>query len=87
MVRFGPDSVADSMSLGREASEYVSTQFPSPIKLEFEKVVLLYNNGVYSGNFFLNLCHFFFWLASSYTCIFVLYMIVRILAINVDEWL
>ena len=38
MVRFGTDNVADSMGLGKEASEYVSTQFPLPIKLEFEKV-------------------------------------------------
>ncbi len=39
MVRFGTDNVADSMALGKEASEYISTQFPSPIKLEFEKVL------------------------------------------------
>ena len=40
MVRFGTDNVAGSMDLGKEASEYVSTQFPSPIKLEFEKVLV-----------------------------------------------
>ena len=40
MVRFGTDNVADSMGLGKEASEYVSTQFPLPIKLEFEKVAV-----------------------------------------------
>ena len=38
MVRFGVATVAESMSLGKEAAEYVSSQFPSPIKLEFEKV-------------------------------------------------
>ncbi len=40
MVRFGTDNVTGSMDLGKEASEYVSTQFPSPIKLEFEKVLV-----------------------------------------------
>ena len=37
MVRFGTETVADSMKLGREAAEYISSHFPHPIKLEFEK--------------------------------------------------
>ena len=31
-------SVAESMDLGKKAAEYVSSHFPEPIKLEFEKV-------------------------------------------------
>lgn len=38
MVRFGVGTVKESMELGKEAAEYVSSHFPSPIKLEFEKV-------------------------------------------------
>ena len=38
MVRFGTETVADSMKLGKEAAEYISLHFPHPIKLEFEKV-------------------------------------------------
>ena len=38
MVRFGVATVAESMSLGKEAAEYVSSKFANPIKLEFEKV-------------------------------------------------
>ena len=38
MVRFGVDTVAESMELGKEAADYVSSHFPKPIKLEFEKV-------------------------------------------------
>ncbi len=38
MVRFGVETVAESMELGKEAAEYISATFPSPIKLEFEKV-------------------------------------------------
>lgn len=40
MVKFGNDNVAESMRLGKEAAEYVSAQFTSPIKLEFEKVYM-----------------------------------------------
>ena len=55
MVRFGVTTVAESMSLGKEAAEYVSSKFESPIKLEFEKVRMLqlfvliaaYNEKVY----------------------------------------
>ena len=38
MIRFGCDNLSDSMDLGKEAADYVSTLFPPPIKLEFEKV-------------------------------------------------
>ena len=38
MVKFGVESVAESMELGREAASYVSGHFVKPIKLEFEKV-------------------------------------------------
>lgn len=38
MCRFGVSSVAEAMSLGREAANWVSSHFPSPIRLEFEKV-------------------------------------------------
>ena len=38
MVRFGVLTVAESMDLGKKAAEYVSSHFPHPIKLEFEKV-------------------------------------------------
>lgn len=38
MCRFGVSSVAEAMALGREAADWVSGHFPSPIRLEFEKV-------------------------------------------------
>lgn len=38
MVRFGFETVAESMDIGREAAEYISSHFVKPIKLEFEKV-------------------------------------------------
>ena len=38
MILFGHDNVADSIASGKEAAAYVSTHFPPPIKLEFEKV-------------------------------------------------
>ena len=38
MVKFGVESVAESMELGKEAASYVSGHFVKPIKLEFEKV-------------------------------------------------
>ncbi len=38
MVRFGVDTVGESMKLGKEAADYISSTFPKPIKLEFEKV-------------------------------------------------
>lgn len=52
MVKFGVDSVAEAMELGREAAAFVSKQFISPIKLEFEKVYypyLLINKKRYAG--------------------------------------
>ncbi|XP_052020135.1 DNA polymerase delta catalytic subunit isoform X1 [Apodemus sylvaticus] len=42
MCRFGVSSVAEAMSLGREAADWVSSHFPSPIRLEFEKVYFPY---------------------------------------------
>lgn len=38
MVRFGVETVAESMELGREAAKMITEHFPHPIKLEFEKV-------------------------------------------------
>ena len=38
MCKFGVDTVAEAMELGKEAAEYISSTFISPIKLEFEKV-------------------------------------------------
>ena len=40
MVKFGLDTVKESMELGKEAAGYISSHFPSPIKLEFEKVYI-----------------------------------------------
>ena len=54
MIRFGCDNVQDSMTLGKEAAAYVSTQFPSPIKLEFEKVYIHYNGYIFT------MCRFIF---------------------------
>lgn len=42
MVKFGMDTVEESMPLARLAAEEVSSIFPSPIKLEFEKVYFPY---------------------------------------------
>ena len=47
MVRFGVGTVAESMELGKEAAEWISTQFPPPIKLEFEKVCVWVHVHVY----------------------------------------
>ena len=52
MVKFGVDTVAESMKLGEEAADYVSAKFIKPIKLEFEKVYfpyLLINKKRYAG--------------------------------------
>ena len=38
MIRFGVATVAESMALGQEAAELISSQCPEPIRLEFEKV-------------------------------------------------
>lgn len=42
MCKFGVETVQEAMKLGREAAESISTKFPYPIKLEFEKVLLIY---------------------------------------------
>ena len=52
MVKFGTESIEESMRLGKEAAAYVSTFFINPIKLEFEKVYfpyLLMNKKRYAG--------------------------------------
>ena len=38
MVRFGVQTVGESMKLGQDAAEMISAEFLHPIKLEFEKV-------------------------------------------------
>lgn len=55
MVKFGVDSLPEAMKLGKEAAEYVSAKFISPIKLEFEKVYwpyLLINKKRYAGLYY-----------------------------------
>nr|BAO20824.1 DNA polymerase delta catalytic subunit [Thereuonema tuberculata] len=55
MVKFGVETVADAMELGREAAEYVTQEFVKPIRLEFEKVYfpyLLINKKRYAGLYF-----------------------------------
>ena len=37
MVKFGVDTVAEAMELGKEAAAYVTTTFQKPINLDFEK--------------------------------------------------
>ncbi|KAK0720523.1 DNA polymerase family B-domain-containing protein [Lasiosphaeris hirsuta] len=52
MVKFGTGELAESMRLGEEAAQYVSSKFVKPIKLEFEKVYfpyLLINKKRYAG--------------------------------------
>jgi DNA polymerase delta subunit 1 len=52
MVKFGTKDLAESMRLGQEAADYVSSKFIKPIKLEFEKVYfpyLLINKKRYAG--------------------------------------
>ena len=43
MVKFGVPTVKEAMDLGKEAAEFVSEKFVQPIKLEFEKVILIRN--------------------------------------------
>ncbi len=38
MVKFGVETVAEAMELGKEAAQSVTEKFVKPIKLEFEKV-------------------------------------------------
>ncbi|KAI8481510.1 DNA polymerase delta catalytic subunit [Branchiostoma belcheri] len=55
MVKFGVDTVAEAMELGKEAAQAVSAKFPHPVKLEFEKVYfpyLLINKKRYAGLYF-----------------------------------
>lgn len=55
MVKFGVKSLEESMELGREAADFVSSKFVKPIKLEFEKVYypyLLINKKRYAGLYF-----------------------------------
>jgi DNA polymerase delta subunit 1 len=52
VVKFGPESVKESMDVGRIAAEYVTSHFQKPINLEFEKVYfpyLLINKKRYAG--------------------------------------
>ncbi|KAG0246374.1 DNA-directed DNA polymerase delta [Mortierella sp. GBA43] len=52
MVKFGVETLEETMELGRKAAEYVTTKFEKPIKLEFEKVYypyLLINKKRYAG--------------------------------------
>ncbi|KAK2158176.1 hypothetical protein LSH36_175g04050 [Paralvinella palmiformis] len=55
MCKFGVETVAEAMELGRKAAESISTKFIKPIKLEFEKVYfpyLLINKKRYAGLYF-----------------------------------
>ncbi|XP_038215497.1 DNA polymerase delta catalytic subunit [Zerene cesonia] len=55
MVKFGVKTLEESMELGREAADFVSSKFVKPIKLEFEKVYypyLLINKKRYAGLYF-----------------------------------
>ncbi|KAL5336422.1 DNA polymerase family B-domain-containing protein [Aspergillus crustosus] len=57
MVKFGVTELADAMKLGKEAADFVSSKFPKPIKLEFEKVYfpyLLINKKRYAGLYWTN---------------------------------
>ena len=42
MIKFGVDNLHDAMILGRESSEFVTSNFKKPIKIEFEKVFFPY---------------------------------------------
>uniref|UniRef100_A0A672GC86 DNA polymerase n=1 Tax=Salarias fasciatus TaxID=181472 RepID=A0A672GC86_SALFA len=55
MVKLGVATVSESMDIGKEAAEWVSSHFIPPIKLEFEKVYypyLLINKKRYAGLYF-----------------------------------
>lgn len=57
MVKFGVADLAESMKMGEEAAQYVSSKFIKPIKLEFEKVYfpyLLINKKRYAGLYWTN---------------------------------
>ena len=54
MVKFGVETVEEAMQIGKEAAALVSERFPSPVRLEFEKVYcpyLLMNKKRYAGLF------------------------------------
>ncbi|KAL5037094.1 hypothetical protein BDV3_006196 [Batrachochytrium dendrobatidis] len=60
MVKFGVESVEESMALGREAATYVTSHFDKPINLDFEKVYypyLLINKKRYAGLYWTNPSH------------------------------
>ena len=38
MCKFGVETVAEAMELGKEAADLITETFVKPIKLEFEKV-------------------------------------------------
>ncbi|OAQ61381.1 DNA polymerase delta catalytic subunit [Purpureocillium lilacinum] len=55
MVKFGTRDLTEAMKLGQEASQYVSSHFVQPIRLEFEKVYfpyLLINKKRYAGLYY-----------------------------------
>lgn len=57
MVNFGVETLEEAMALGTEAADFVSSTFPNPIKLEFEKVYfpyLLINKKRYAGLYWTN---------------------------------
>ena len=57
MVKFGVDNIEEAMELGKKAAEEVSKHFPSPIKLDFEKVYcpyLLMSKKRYAGLLYTN---------------------------------
>jgi len=57
MVKFGPKDLSTAMELGKDAAEFVSQKFVTPIKLEFEKVYfpyLLINKKRYAGLYWTN---------------------------------
>lgn len=57
MVKFGEKELKQTMELGQEAAEFVSSKFIKPIKLEFEKVYfpyLLINKKRYAGLYWTN---------------------------------
>ena len=52
MIKFGAETVAETMPLAEKAAAEVSSIFPDPVKLEFEKVYwpyLLMNKKRYAG--------------------------------------
>eukprot|EP01134_Creolimax_fragrantissima_P003471 CFRG3471T1 len=42
MIKFGTETLAEAMEMGKEAAGFVSEKFVNPIKLEFEKVYFPY---------------------------------------------